>query len=223
VTKQPAWRTITGGSRQYVATLTKPFADRIQLNRPVRSVRRHAGGVELGCDDGTQSFDKVVLATHADQALAMLTDPSDAEARALGALRYQQNEAVLHTDHRLLPRNRHAWASWNYHMIDCERIDAPLPMTYYLNRLHDLDAAQQYCVTLNDSGRIRPECVIKRIPYEHPLFTADSLQAQAELNGLNGQRHTYYCGAYLGFGFHEDGAKAGLVAAEALTAGRAAA
>jgi len=224
VANQPAWRTITGGSRRYVAALTKPFADRIQLKRPVRSVRRHAGGVKLGFDGGaTQSFDRLVLAAHADQALAMLTDPSDAEARALGALRYQQNEAVLHTDHRLLPRNRHAWASWNYHMVDCERIGSPLPMTYYLNCLQQLDATRPYCVTLNDSGCIRPECVIKRIPYEHPLFTADSLRAQAELNRLNGQRHTYFCGAYLGFGFHEDGAKAGLAAAEALTAGRAAA
>jgi len=224
VAKQPEWRAIAGGSRRYVRALTRPFADRIRLNWPVRWVRRHAGGVELGFDGGVrQSFDTLVLAAHADQALAMLTDPSDAEGRALSALRYQQNEAVLHTDHRLLPRNRRAWASWNYHMVDCERIDAPLPMTYYLNCLQRLEAERSYCVTLNDRGRIRPECVIERIPYEHPLFTSESLKAQAALKRLNGQRHTYYCGAYLGFGFHEDGARAGLAAAQALVAGRAAA
>jgi predicted NAD/FAD-binding protein len=224
VADHPRWRTVTGGSREYVAALTRPFANRIRLRSPVRVIRRAPTHVELRFDDGQRTvFDKVVIATHASQALRLLADPSAAEAGALGALRYQANEAVLHTDVRMLPGNRRAWASWNYHMDDCERVEAPLPMTYYLNRLQGLNARSHYCVTLNDRGGIARDTIIRRIAYEHPLYTAASLDAQRQLQELNGQRHTYYCGAYLGHGFHEDGARSGLSVVRAVEASREAA
>jgi predicted NAD/FAD-binding protein len=170
---QPQWRTITGGSREYVKALTRRFADRIHVHRPVRTIRRLAAGVRVTTHDGvTLAFDKVVIGAHADQALRLLADPSDAETRALRTLRYQQNDAVLHTDTRLLPKNRRAWASWNYHMDNCERLEAPLPMTYYLNSLQAIDSPTAYCVTLNDRGRIDPKRIIRRIPYEHPVASA---------------------------------------------------
>jgi predicted NAD/FAD-binding protein len=224
INQHPQWRTITGGSRRYVAALTKGFADRIHLNRGVRAIRRHADGVTLGFDGGAvHTFDKVVIAAHSSQALRLLADPGEAEARALAALRYQANEAVLHTDPRLLPRNSNAWAAWNYHMDDCERLEQPLPMTYYLNRLQSIDSPTNYCVTLNDRGAIRRDHIIRRIAYEHPVYTPTSLQAQRQLQQLNGERHTYYCGAYLGFGFHEDGVKSGLDVARSVEASREAA
>ncbi len=223
LSNQPQWRTITGGSRQYVAALTRGFRDRIHLRQPVRAVRRRAGGVELQVDGQQATFDQVILAAHANQALALLDDPSDAEVRALTALPYQRNEAVLHTDTRLLPQSRHAWASWNYHMDDCEHLEAPLPMTYYLNCLQRIESPTSYCVTLNDTGTIAPDRVLRRIAYEHPLYGADSLAAQQRLRALNGERRTFYCGAYLGYGFHEDGVKAGLDVVRALQSTRQAA
>jgi predicted NAD/FAD-binding protein len=224
VAQQPVWRTITGGSRRYVSALTRSFGDRIHLRRPVRSVRRHASGVELGFDGGERAnFDRVVLATHSNQALAILEDPSDHELGALRALPYQRNEAILHTDERILPNSRYAWASWNYHMQDCEQVDAALPMTYYLNCLQRIESPTSYCVTLNDTGLVAPERILERIPYEHPLYNTDSLEAQQRLRALNGERHTFYCGAYLGFGFHEDGVNAGLDVVRALTRSRKAA
>lgn len=224
VNGQPAWRTITGGSRQYVRALTQRFADRIHLRRPVRHVRRRMDGVELSFDGGTvQAFDKVILAAHSNQVLRLLADPDQEETRALRALPYQANEAVLHTDARMLPRHRSAWAAWNYHMDDCERVEAALPMTYYLNRLQSIDSPVNYCVTLNDRGTIARDRIIRRIPYEHPVFTPTSLAAQHQLRQLSGQRHTFYCGAYLGFGFHEDGVRSALDVVRSLETGREAA
>jgi predicted NAD/FAD-binding protein len=224
VSKQPQWRTISGGSRRYVEALTRRFADRLHLNRPVRAVWRLANGVHLSLADGsTLAFDRVVIAAHADQALRLLADASEAEVQALRALRYQRNEAVLHTDARSLPRNRNTWASWNYHMDDCEQLDAPLPMTYYLNSLQRLESSTPYCVTLNDQGHIAPQKILRRIPYEHPVYTQSSLRAQRLLEDLNGARRTYYCGAYLGYGFHEDGVVSGLAVVRSLEASREAA
>jgi len=220
----PAWRTVSGGSRRYVHALTRGFADRIHLNTAVRRIRRGPAGATLELADGAAAtFDKVVVATHSNQALRLLADPSDLEERALAALRYQSNEAVLHTDARLLPRRHRAWASWNYHMDDCRRVESALPMTYYLNRLQGLESTTHYCVTLNDRGRIAPDRILRRIQYEHPLFTPASMTAQRQLNELNGERHTYYCGAYLGCGFHEDGVNAGLAVVRSLERDRAAA
>lgn len=221
---QPLWRTVTGGSRQYVHALTRPFADRIRTGCAVDAVRRTELGVEIkpaGSD--WLRFDRVIIATHSDQALRLLLDPDPTEAAALGALRYQRNDAVLHTDASVLPRNRNAWASWNYHMGDCNQLGQAVPVTYFLNRLQRLDTPTPYCVTLNDAGRVDPARVIQSIPYEHPVYTATSLAAQTALRDRNGTRHTYFCGAYFGSGFHEDGVRAGLDVACTLDAQRQAA
>jgi len=213
------WKTVTGGSDTYVQAIVSRFGDRLHLDTEVRRVSRDAGGVTLETSQGDAlRFDKIVVATHPDQALGLLADPSDDEWRILGAFSYSRNETVLHTDERFLPRRRAARASWNYQLADCRAPSERPTMTYYLNRLQRLDEAEHYCVTLNRGAEIREDRVIARMLYEHPLYTFESLRAQEELPTLNGQRHTAYCGAYHGFGFHEDGLASGLRAAEALGA-----
>ncbi len=216
VADQPVWRTITGGSREYVRALTESFADRIRTRAPVRAIRRRPDGVELVVDGEPMRFDRVVIGTHADQALALLTDASDEERSALGGMPYQTNEAILHTDERVLPKHRAAWASWNVQLDDCERIEDPLAMTYSMNRLQRIDAKRHYLVTLNDDSRIARDRILQRIVYEHPVYTMRTLDGQARLRALNGERGTYFCGAYLGYGFHEDGARSGLEVALAI-------
>lgn len=213
------WKTVTGGSDTYVQAIVSRFQDRLHLETEVRRVRRDADGVTLETSQGDAlRFDKIVVATHPDQALGLLADPSDDERRILGAFSYSRNETVLHTDERFLPRRRAARASWNYQLADCRAPSERPTMTYYLNRLQRLDEAEHYCVTLNRGAEIREDRVIARMLYEHPLYTFESLRAQEELPTLNGQRHTAYCGAYHGFGFHEDGLVSGLRAAEAFGA-----
>ena len=186
----------------------------MHLGLPVRAVARDDGGVELRtADDKARRFDGVVLAVHGDQALPLLADPSDDERRVLSAFRSTASETVLHTDERLLPRPG-ARASWNYRLADCGSANGHPTITYYLNRLQRLDTDQHYCVTLNRTDEIAEERVIRRITYEHPLYTFDSLRAQAELPGLNRGR-TAFAGAWQGFGFHEDGLASGLRAAAA--------
>ena len=210
------WKTVVGGSRVYVRAILDRIGAPLHLRSDVRSVRRDPDGVELRTADGeARRFDKVVIAAHPDQALRLLDDPSDDERRVLGAFRYTANETVLHTDERFLPRRTSARASWNYQLAECGSGAARPTMTYYLNRLQRLEALEHYCVTLNRTAEIAEERVLERIAYEHPLYTFESLRAQAELPVLNGVRHSYYCGAYHGFGFHEDGLVSGLrVAAE---------
>ncbi len=162
----------------------------------------------------SERFDEVVIATHADQALGMLADASDREHELLGAFPYQANEAVLHTDRSLLPRRRRAWASWNYHLLD-EPSSLPT-VTYHMNRLQSLRADREFCVTLNRTAAIDPAHVIRRIPYAHPVYTAAGVQAQARHGEISGQRRTHFCGAYWGWGFHEDGVKSGARVAERL-------
>lgn len=220
----PQWRTVRGGSRSYVRAITRRFASRIRLSTPVRSIRRHAGFVEIATErGGTEPFDRVVIAAHSDQALRLLADPTDAERAALGAIRYQPNEAILHTDDRVLPRARAAWASWNVSLEDCAARNAPLVMTYLLNRLQRVPSNTRYCVTLNDDSGIAPGRILRRIAYDHPVHTHETLAAQQTIQRLNGERLTHYCGAYLGYGFHEDGVRAGLEVARAIDAERAAA
>ncbi len=217
---RPQWLVVRGGSQRYVEALTRPFARRIRLRTPVRSIARDAQGVELVLHDGERlRFDEVVLATHSDQALALLADPTPAERAVLGALEYQENEAVLHTDTRLLPRRRKCWASWNCHVLDeRERTLRPdrVALTYWMNRLQGLDAPVDFCVTLNRSEAIDPARVLRRITYHHPRFTLGALAAQQRWSEINGVRSTWFCGAYWGFGFHEDGLQSGLRVAEAL-------
>jgi len=210
VNDRPTWRTIKGGSARYVERLVAPFRDRIQLVTPVEQVRRIPGGV-LVKPRGHESvrFDAVFLACHSDQALAMLADASDAEREVLGAIAYQANETVLHTDASLLPRRRLAWAAWNYHV----RPDGgPVALTYNMNILQRLDAPTPLLVTLNHTGAIDPDRIIKRMTYHHPLYTPASVAAQARHREIDGARATYYCGAWLRNGFHEDGVASALAA-----------
>jgi uncharacterized protein len=201
---RPRWRTVTGGSARYVEALTAPFADRIRLSTPVRAVERFEDRVEVTpAGGGPEAFDEVVIAAHADQALALLADPTPAEREILGAFPYQPNEAVLHTDRRLLPRRRRAWASWNYHLEP--DASGPPTVTYHMNRLQSLDADEEYCVTLNRTEAIDPARIIRRIAYAHPVYTAAGRAAQRRYEEIGGRDRTHYCGAYWGWGFHEDG------------------
>jgi len=208
---RPVWRVIQGGSREYVRKLVAGHIDRIRLNCPVESVTRLPDKVLVrarGCP--TESFDAVFLACHSDQALRLLTDPSRTEREVLGAIRYQRNEAILHTDASLMPRRRRAWASWNYRLPETER--GPVTLTYHMNRLQRLDGATQYFVTLNSRGRIRDDAILREVTYHHPVFTAAAVRAQARKNELDGHNRTYYCGAYWRYGFHEDGVVSALSA-----------
>jgi predicted NAD/FAD-binding protein len=215
---RPRWRTVTGGSERYVEALTAPFADRIRLGVPVRAVSRCEDHVLLTVPGAEPlRFDHVVLATHSDQALALLGDASAAERQILGAIPYQPNEAVLHTDVRLLPRRRRAWASWNYHLLD--EPPARATVTYHMNRLQAVSAGQEFCVTLNQSERIDPAAVIQRIPYAHPVYTLEGVRAQARVAEISGRARTHFCGAYWGWGFHEDGVRSALRVAASLGVG----
>src|SRR5690242_19620698 len=205
------WRTVTGGSRRYVDAIAERLGEGLRLGRPVRSIRRAPDGVEVRVEDRVERFDHVVLATHADQALALLEDATADERRVLGGFAYTTNEAVLHTDGSFLPRAPRARASWNYRLGD----DGRPTVTYHLNRLQALDSEQDYCVTLNED--VAPEHVLQRFTYEHPLYTVETLRAQRELPSLAGGR-THYAGAYFGNGFHEDGLASGVAVARTLGA-----
>ncbi len=220
VNARPTWRVIRGGSARYVDKLTAPFRDRILLRTPVEQLRRLPGSVIVkarGRD--AERFDAVFLACHSDQALALLADPSAAEREVLGAIPYQANEAVLHTDARLLPRKRRAWAAWNYHVLRAtgERV----ALTYNMNILQGLAAPEPFLVTLNRSDTIDPRKVIKRMTYHHPQFTPWGVAAQARQAELNGPLNTYYCGAWWRHGFHEDGVVSALAALEHFRANHA--
>lgn len=204
------WRTVTGGSRSYVDAIAERLGGRLHLGGGVRSLRRSADGVELRTEDGeVHAFDHVVVATHADQALALLEDPTPAERRLLGAFAYTENEAVLHTDSSFLPAAPRARASWNYRLGE----DGRPTITYHLNRLQALEAERDYLLSLNED--VASDHVLARFTYEHPLYTVDALRAQRELPLLAGGR-THYAGAYFGNGFHEDGLASGVAAARAL-------
>ncbi|GAC1045365.1 NAD(P)/FAD-dependent oxidoreductase [Rhizobium sp. No.120] len=213
---RPVWRTVKGGSREYIARMTTHFADRIRLSTPVKAIRRGPRCVELEDRMGGRSlFDDVVIATHADQALGMLVDASPEENRILGAFRYSRNEAVLHGDVALMPKRRAAWSSWNY-VADTR--DGPIQpsITYWMNKLQPLDAAPPTFVTLNPRRAPKDETVISRETYEHPVFDLLTDRAQKEIWSLQGVRNTWFCGAHFGAGFHEDGIQAGLAVAEDL-------
>ena len=206
---RPNWRTVRGGSARYVEALIRPFADRLRLSTPVRSIERRDDRVEVTPAGGEpESFDEVIIAAHSDQALAMLADVSQTEAEVLGAIPYQENEAVLHTDRSLLPRRKRAWASWNFHLLD-EPVGRTT-VTYHMNRLQSLCASDEFCVTLNHAEAIDPDSVIRRIRYHHPVYTPAGLAAQRRWDEVSGVRRTHFCGAYWGYGFHEDGVTSAL-------------
>lgn len=217
VTTQFRWRTVDGGSREYVKLLTAPFRDRIHLGSPVAKVRRDAHGVELVFGDGgAQRFDGVVLAAHADEALAMLEEPTGDEKRLLGAWSYSRNETLLHSDASFLPRRARARASWNYHLDDCARPWTSATLNYSINRLQGLPTETDWVVSLNPTREPAEGTVARRLLYTHPSYTRESVATQAELPSLNGRNRTWFCGAYFGYGFHEDGLSSGLAAAASL-------
>ncbi|WP_406150509.1 NAD(P)/FAD-dependent oxidoreductase [Streptomyces sp. NBC_01012] len=215
VGNSPVWRTVTGGSRTYVDRVAERVHS-VRTSAPVRAVRRHSDGVEIVTEDGaTDDYDAVVVATHPDQALRLLADPTDEERRTLGAFRYSRNPTLLHTDTSLLPRSRGAAASWNYLMPSCAADADRVTVSYDMNRLQRLDAPERFVVTLNGADRVDPDRVLARALYEHPVFTPESVAAQAGLPALSGPV-TAFAGAYHGWGFHEDGCRSGVRAAEAL-------
>ncbi|MDQ6729378.1 MAG: FAD-dependent oxidoreductase [Actinomycetota bacterium] len=204
VRDRPQWRTIRGGSARYVEALLSGLRGRVRLSTPVTRIARSEDGVLVTPGDGEpEPFDEVVIATHSDQALSMLTDPSHLEREILHAIPYQHNEAVLHTDVRMLPRRRRAWASWNYHLTTPVRDRTTV--TYHMNRLQSLRAEQEFCVTLNRTADIDPAAIIRRIDYAHPVFTGPGIRAQTRVAEISGRRRTHFAGAYWGWGFHEDG------------------
>jgi predicted NAD/FAD-binding protein len=203
LTGRPRWRTVSGGSRRYVHAIADPLGRRLRLNVPVRSIERLPGsGVAISADGcETERFDEVVIATHSDQALAMLGNPSEEERSVLGAIAYQANEAALHTDPGLMPRRARAWASWNFHLTD-----GALPtMSYWMNRLHRLDAEREYFVTLNRTEALDPARIIDVVRYAHPVMTRAAVAAQRRWGRISGADRIHYCGAYWRWGFHEDG------------------
>ena len=213
LTGRPQWRTVSGGSRTYVEAISRPFAGRVRLSAAVRSVTRHPDHVAIAADGcETERFDEVVIAAHSDQALAMLADPTDLERELLGAVAYQPNEAVLHTDERLLPRRRAAWASWNYHLRP--EATAQTRLTYWMNNLQSLESDTNLCVSLNMTEEIDPGKVIRTIPYAHPVFTPGGVAIQRRHAEISGVERTHFCGAYWRWGFHEDGVKSALNAVE---------
>ena len=211
VSHRPQWRVIEGGSRSYLAPLCQPFAGRIRLNCPVQRVSRDEAGVDVSWTGGQERFDKVVFACHSDQALALLAAPSGQESAILGAIRYASNEVVLHTDARLLPRRRRAWASWNYRLGNSAQ--APAALTYNMNILQGIEAPVTFCVSLNQTALVDPAQILARFSYAHPQYSLAALAAQARQDELQGQQHSYYCGAYWANGFHEDGVVSALTVA----------
>lgn len=214
ISRRPVWETVTGGSQTYVDLLTRPFADKIRLKMPVVSVTRTPQGPDV-CDatGHCEKFDHVVFAGHADETLGLLADASDDERRLLGAFRYSRNLAVLHTDARLMPRRRTVWSSWNF-IGDTRR--AGICVTYWMNRLQNLATNRQVFVTLNPPRLPHAESTLHVEAYDHPIFDLAAGAAQRKLWRLQGLRNSWFCGAYFGAGFHEDGLQAGLAVAEQL-------
>jgi uncharacterized protein len=211
---RPKWRTVVGGSRTYVERIKADFCGRVLAGRPVKTILRGGDGVVVIDRFGLgEHYDDVVIAAHADQALTMLGLPTDEEARVLGAFRYSRNETVLHRDRRLMPNRKAAWSSWN-HLGG--RGDEEGCVTYWMNRLQKLTAGEDLFVTLNPTRAVAQDKVIRTQTYAHPLFDAPAITAQRQLWSLQGRSNTWFCGAYFGSGFHEDGLQAGLAVAEAL-------
>jgi len=211
VRDRPDWYVIKGGSREYVKKLTAGFSEKIRLNTPVEWIRRTPAGVLVKARNSeVEVFDSLFLACHSDQALRLLADATDLERRVLGAIPYQSNDVVLHTDEKMLPRRELAWSSWNAHVSDSEI--QPASLTYNMNILQSLKAPVQFCVTLNNTQKIHPEKIIKRLTYQHPVYTPDGVKQQSRQHEINGVNSTYFCGAYWRHGFHEDGVVSALTA-----------
>ena len=200
---RPQWYVIKGGSKEYVDAITRGHRHAIRLDTAVNSISRSDTGVIVKTSVDQESFDYVFLACHSDQALSLLANPRELEREVLGAITYQKNDAVLHTDTSLLPKNRRAWAAWNYHRL--EREQDQVAMTYNMNILQNFSCETQFCVTLNNTSAVDPSKIIAKMRYEHPVYTPESVAAQGRQREINGQDRIYFCGAYWRYGFHEDG------------------
>jgi uncharacterized protein len=225
VTNRPQWHTIIGGSKSYLTPLTKSFTERIRLNSAIKTITRHVaeeGGVRVVVETiagEVDQFDHVVIATHSDQALAMLADATEQETDVLGAIAYRDNEVVLHTDETLLPRLTKTWSSWNYRMMDDasrDKENSPPVLTYNMNILQGIQAPCTFCVTLHKTERINPDKILGVYHYAHPVFSVDAVAAQQRWDEINGKINTWFCGAYWANGFHEDGVKSAVRVAEKL-------
>lgn len=214
VHNRPQWRTLTGGSQAYLKPMSAAFANRIRLSTPVSGVARTDSGVRVTSPQGTEEFDQVIFACHSDQALEILRDADQNEREILSAIRYQSNDVVLHTDASVMPVNKRAWASWNY-FLTADRNGLPR-VSYDMNRLMGIQSRHQFLVSLNDIDRIAPESILGRYEYAHPIFSSKAAAAQERWSQINGVRHTWFCGAWWGKGFHEDGVVSALRIAEAL-------
>lgn len=212
ITDRPQWYTLTGGSKQYIGPLTAGFQDRIQLNTPIKTVRRDTSGFEVTTSKGEQHrFDEVILACHSDQALKMLESPSKAHEEILGGIPYKNNEVVLHTDSNLLPQRPLAWASWNYLLSgNQDEFDAPTTLTYNMNILQRIQSDTTFCVTLNNTSAIDEDKILGRYDYAHPQFSQRSMNAQSRRLEICGVKGVHFCGAYWYNGFHEDGVRSAL-------------
>jgi len=214
VSGRPQWRVVSGGSARYVDAMRRRWNVRERLETPVLGVERHEHGVRVLTAEGLEGFDQLVLACHSDQALAMLSDPDSAERSVLGAIRYQPNEVVLHTDANLLPRNRKAWAAWNAHVP--RDAMAPCSVSYYMNDLQGIDTPTPLVVTLNRTDAIAPGKVLRAMQYAHPVHDHEMVRAQARWAEVQGRRRTWFAGAYWGWGFHEDGIRSARRVVDAL-------
>ena len=208
VSKSPQWWVIKNGSKQYVKKIIKPFENNISLNDEVLSVKRTNNKIHLTFKNKSKVFDKVVIGTHSNQALKILEDPSSDEINILNKIKYQKNIATIHTDESILPKRNLAWSSWNY-LLDRNQIN-DVTLTYNMNILQSLKSKKTFCVSINAFDNIDPDKIIKKITYHHPMFTNESVSAQKQKNIICGTNNTYYCGAYWGYGFHEDGVNSSL-------------
>ncbi|PLX74188.1 MAG: amine oxidase, partial [Desulfuromonas sp.] len=214
---RPSWRTVVGGSHSYVKAFAADFRGEIHLQAGVEAVERDSDHVRVHLADGEpKRFDQVVVATHADQALRLLRDPTDMEERLLSPWQYQLNRTVLHTDASVLPKERRAWSAWNFTREAGADEEQPVYVTYDMNRLQGLAAKQEYCVTLNRPTPCAVGSVIAEMDYHHPLYSFASMATQSQLSELNGRQRTWFCGSYFGYGFHEDAVRSGAAVAEAL-------
>lgn len=207
ITNRPQWWVIKNGSKQYVKKILDDFNGTIHLNTTINELKRESNKVYIKINNDTKIFDAVVLATHSDQSLSIIKDLSDNEKNVLGKIKYQKNTALIHTDTSILPKRKKAWSSWNY-LLD--KNDNKVILTYNMNILQSLKSKKTYCVTLNNTDMINENKIIKKITYHHPLFTKESVYAQSQKNLICGVNNTYFCGAYWGNGFHEDGVNSAL-------------
>lgn len=217
INNRPQWMTVKGSSREYVKKLCAGIGD-VQINTPVTKVTRQENGALVEHQNGGNFYDAVVMATHSDQTLALLSDISSDERRILSAIKYAPNKAYLHTDASLMPKNKSAWAAWNYYTATTSDPHRPVAVTYWLNKLQPLPFATPLFVTLNPPEAINAESILAEFDYAHPQLDAAAYEAQRQLASIQGKNHTYFCGAWAGYGFHEDGLKAGIRVAELLNA-----